>query len=182
MIKTSKLWFTADLHFGQERTRVLSKRPYDTVEEMTQDLIDKWNKKVSPEDTVFVLGDFGLYHYRKYLNGKVVLITGNYEDNISDEELYDYGFDEVYRDYYEIVYKGKTITMQHQPEKIKDKRPLKESGIYNLYAHVHKLCMVKPYGLNVGTDIHNFEPIDFNTVEFYVNGIKNIYADYGAFL
>lgn len=182
MIKTSKLYFTADCHFNQERTRLLSKRPFKDVEEMNEYMITKWNELVKPEDTVFVAGDFGDFRFRKYLNGKVILITGNYEDGISDEELYSYGFDEVYRDHYEIEHKGKTITIQHQPEKIKDKRPIKESGLYNLYGHVHKLCMVKKFGLNVGTDLHNFEPIDFDTVEFYVNGIKNIYADYGAFL
>lgn len=127
-------------------------------------------------------GDFGLYHYRKYLNGKVILITGNYEDDISDEDLYEYGFDEVYRDCYEIIYKGETITMQHKPSQIKDRRNLKESGLINLFGHIHKLCLVKPYGVCVSCDCHNYEPIDFDTIMFYVNGIKEIYENYDVFL
>lgn len=182
MIKTSKLYFTADNHFNQERTRLLSKRPFKDVEEMNEYMITKWNELVKPEDTVFVAGDFGDFRFRKYLNGKVILITGNYEDGISDEELYSYGFDEVYRDHYEIEHKGKTITIQHQPEKIKNKRPLKETGIYNLYAHVHKLCMVKEFGLCISADCHNYMPIDFDTVEFYMNGILNYYDKYNVFL
>ena len=69
---------------------------------MTEDLIAKWNETVKPEDTVYHLGDFGLYKYRKFLNGKIVLICGNYEDDMSDEELYEYGFDEVHRGTYSI--------------------------------------------------------------------------------
>ena len=105
----SKLWFTSDSHFGQERSRIVSKRPYETVEEMTQDMIDKWNKEVGKDDIVYHCGDFGLYEYRKFLNGKIILICGNYEDNISDEELYKYGFDEVHRDSYSIKYNDTII-------------------------------------------------------------------------
>lgn len=179
------LWvFTLHLTliFGQERSRIISKRPYNSVEEMTEDLIAKWNETVKPEDTVYHCGDFGLYKYRKLLNGKIVLICGNYEDDISDEELYKYGFDEVHRGTYSIKYNDTIITMQHEPYKIRDKRHLNKSGIINLFGHLHKLCLAKEYGVNVGVDLHNFKPIDIDTVMFYVNGIKNIYEDYGVFI
>ena len=176
------VYFTSDTHFGQERSRIISKRPYETVEEMTEDLIAKWNETVKPEDTVYHCGDFGLYEYRKFLNGKIVLICGNYEDDMSDEELYEYGFDEVHRGTYSIKYNGTVITMQHEPYKIRDKRHLNKSGIINLFGHLHKLCLAKEYGVNVGVDLHNFKPIDIDTVMFYVNGIKNIYEDYGVFI
>lgn len=179
------LWvFTLHLTliFGQERSRIISKRPYNSVEEMTEDLIAKWNETVKPEDTVYHCGDFGLYEYRKFLNGKIVLICGNYEDDISDEELYKYGFDEVHRGTYSIKYNDTIITMQHEPYKIRDKRHLNKSGVINLFGHLHKLCLAKEYGVNVGVDLHNFKPIDIDTIMFYVNGIKNIYEDYGVFI
>ena len=179
------LWvFTLHLTliFGQERSRIISKRPYNSVEEMTEDLIAKWNETVKPEDTVYHLGDFGLYKYRKLLNGKIVLICGNYEDDMSDEELYEYGFDEVHRGTYSIKYNDTIITMQHEPYKIRDKRHLNKSGVINLFGHLHKLCLAKEYGVNVGVDLHNFKPIDIDTIMFYVNGIKNIYEDYGVFI
>lgn len=176
------VFFTADTHFDQERTRVLSRRPYKTTEDMTVDLINKWNTTIKPDDLVFHLGDFGNYEDRQYLNGKIILICGNYESGISDDELLSYGFDEVYRETYNIKYNGNIITMQHEPRKIKDQRHLSESGIINLYGHVHKLCMVKECGLCVSTDCHNFRPIDFETIEFYVNGIKKLYYNYDVFM
>lgn len=170
------------LTFGQERTRVLSKRPYNSTEKMTKDMINKWNETVKPNDIVFHLGDFGDYNLRKHLNGKIILICGNYEDKLTDKELLAYGFNEVHRGSYSIKYNNNTVTMQHEPHKVKDRRHLTESGIINLFGHIHKLCMIKKYGLNVGADCHNFTPIDFNTINFYVDGIKELYSDYDVFL
>lgn len=63
--------------------------------------------------------------------------------------------------------------MTHEPENCKKDR-------FNLFGHVHQLCMVKKYGLNVGTDCHFFKPIDIDTVLFYKNAIQNHY-DFNVF-
>ena len=52
---------------------------------------------------------------------------------------------------------------------------IKTDNHINLFGHVHKLCMVKPFGLNVGMDCHNFYPIDMETVLFYHNAILRYY-------
>jgi calcineurin-like phosphoesterase family protein len=70
----SKTFFTADTHFGSERTLTLSRRPFDNVEEMNRNLIEQYNKLVSDDDTVYHLGDFGDYSFAKQLSGKIVLI------------------------------------------------------------------------------------------------------------
>lgn len=41
----------------------------------------------------------------------------------------------------------------------------------------NKLQMVRRYGLNVGTDCHNFKPISINDVMFYRNAILNYYDE-----
>lgn len=77
----SKVFFTADTHFGSERTLTLSRRPFKTVEEMDETLINNWNSVVGKDDIVWHLGDFGNYDVVKRLNGKINLIWGNYELN-----------------------------------------------------------------------------------------------------
>lgn len=77
----SKVFFTADTHFGSERALTLSRRPFKTVEEMDETLINNWNSVVGKDDIVYHLGDFGNYEIVKRLNGKVTLIWGNYELN-----------------------------------------------------------------------------------------------------
>ena len=51
----SKLWFTSDLHFGQQRTLDLSMRPFANVQEMDYALMHNWNNTVKPNDTIFIL-------------------------------------------------------------------------------------------------------------------------------
>ena len=76
----SKIWFTADTHFGSQRTLELSKRPFETVTEMDSAIIHNWNSVVSGKDTVYHLGDTGnpkMFHFLNY--GRLFLLPGNYD-------------------------------------------------------------------------------------------------------
>jgi calcineurin-like phosphoesterase family protein len=174
------IYFTADTHFSQERTLKLSKRPFKNIKEMDLTLLINWNKKVKPGDTVYHLGDFGLMNIRPLLNGKIILVKGNYEINIPELlQGYENYFEEIYENTHKIsyVHNNKTfnITMAHEPSKVKN-ISISENDI-NLFGHIHKLCMIKPYGLCVSSDAHNFEPISLEDVLFYHNSILNFYND-----
>lgn len=84
-----KTFLIADLHFGHEGVcHFLNQygnplRPFLTAEEMDEEIIERWNKKVSPNDKVYVLGDVAMS--RKHIstigrcNGTKVLIKGNHD-------------------------------------------------------------------------------------------------------
>lgn len=81
-----KIFFIGDLHFGHENVIKFDNRPYKTVDEMNEDLIRRWNNKVSPGDIVYVLGDLIWKTYNKSaadlikrLNGQIILIKGNHD-------------------------------------------------------------------------------------------------------
>ena len=81
-----KIFFTSDLHFGHKNVIGFDQRPYFTVEEMDKSLIENWNNKVKPGDTVYVLGDMFWFSDNNYvqnilkaLNGQIILIKGNHE-------------------------------------------------------------------------------------------------------
>lgn len=175
------IFFTSDTHFNQQRTLEMSRRPFNNVIEMNNVLVSNWNKIVKPGDTVYHLGDFGDYRMREFLNGRIVLIKGNYERvGFKDEyEKYAHLFDEVHEYMHTIILKHNNhnyfITMTHEPNRIKE-FPIDEERI-NLFGHVHKLCMVKSYGLNVGVDCHNFKPLSLDDVIFYQNALLNYYDD-----
>jgi calcineurin-like phosphoesterase family protein len=60
------------------------------------------------------------------------------------------------------------VNLCHEPS-------LHDKNYFNLFGHIHKLCMIKQFGLNVGIDCHNFYPCDLDTIIFYKNAIENHY-------
>ena len=170
----SKTWFTADTHFGHQRTLELWKRPFQSVSEMDWEIIKRWNIVVSDKDIVYHLGDFGNPDMIKYLKGKCIkFLTGNYDDDALIATLQ--------RDKrVEMIQLGTIIEVDniefgliHAPE---DAMPIDDTFFY-LFGHIHQAQMVKENGLNVGVDCHKFSPIDVETVLFYHNAICNHYDE-----
>jgi calcineurin-like phosphoesterase family protein len=89
MAHTGKTFLIADTHWGHENickfTTYDNKpvRPWDTVAEMDEAMVQLWNETVSDGDKVYVLGDAVIN--RKHLpifdrlNGKKALIKGNHD-------------------------------------------------------------------------------------------------------
>ena len=50
-------YYIADLHFSHKNIVRFDNRPYDTIEQMNNDLIKRWNDVVTDRDDVYVLGD-----------------------------------------------------------------------------------------------------------------------------
>ncbi len=78
-------FYIADSHFGHEAVIRHCNRPFQTVEDMDEALILRWNERVKPTDMVFHLGDFSLADVDRTreifarLNGRKYLITGNHD-------------------------------------------------------------------------------------------------------
>ena len=79
-----KVFFTSDLHFGHANVIRFDGRPFETVEEMNEELIRRWNAKVDKGDLVYVLGDM-IWRMQdcasviRRLNGQIILIKGNHD-------------------------------------------------------------------------------------------------------
>lgn len=179
----SNLFFTSDTHFSQERTLELTRRPFTSIDDMDQTMINGWNKVVKNNDIVFHLGDFGNYSFLNKLNGKKVLILGNYEQKEMEENfgndfrkykkyLVNLGFSAVIqKDYLLNLPEFKEeVYLTHKPIDCK-------KGMFNLFGHIHNLCKIKRFGLNVGTDNYNFSPASLEDVIFFKNAIQNVYKN-----
>lgn len=108
------IWFTSDYHLGHKRILSLTDRPFDTVDEMNESIIDSHNSVVKSGDTVYMLGDIvmGGWHQNIPLigrmNGRKILVAGNHDQpfihrNKSSFEriMKGYGeyFDEIHLDH-----------------------------------------------------------------------------------
>jgi calcineurin-like phosphoesterase family protein len=85
--EAARTWFTSDHHFDHRNIVTYCNRPWETVEEMNEALVERWNMRVAPADEVYVLGDFTLHgkperidYWLARLNGTKHLIRGNHDN------------------------------------------------------------------------------------------------------
>jgi len=135
----SKTFYIADLHFGHKNIIRYDNRPFATIEEMDNTLIKNWNKVVSNDDFVYILGDISWHdddktaQIFKQLHGTKILIRGNHDNIKSGSELAKC-FASV-QDYAELYLDKKNkVIMSHYPILFWNGQ-FRDS--IHLYGHVH---------------------------------------------
>lgn len=79
------LYFTSDLHIGHHNIIKYCNRPYASVEEMNEALVNNWNSVVTDNDHVWILGDLCMgkiedsLKIAARLNGWKTLLPGNHD-------------------------------------------------------------------------------------------------------
>lgn len=184
-----KIFFTSDMHFGQQGILLFNKRPFLNPLDMDKHLISYWNEVVPTDGLVYVLGDIGensderIKEIFDQLNGEKILIKGNHEDHYTSgilEELFENIYDlleiEVF-DKLENTYQK--IVMCHYP--MFDWNDFYNGSIH-LFGHLHtrnipefetikSRLFAQQY--DVGVDGNNFRPISYSQVKAIINQQKN---------
>lgn len=133
-------YFIADTHFGHRNALAFDARPFKTIEDHDQIIINNWNGKVGIDDEVFILGDVSWYNVTKTidivesLNGNKHLIIGNHDKKLLRNREFRSLFVEIV-DYKELsLPDGKGIVLSHYPIPCFNHHYY---GWYHLYGHVH---------------------------------------------
>ena len=166
-------WFTSDYHLGHENVIKYCNRPFKSLDEMNNTIINNHNSRVKKEDTVYFVGDFcfknGLNgkkgegmpikadEWKSKLNGNIIFIKGNHDKSNSVKTIIERLV---------IGYGGYRINLVHKPIHADFNYPI------NLTGHVHDKWAVKRFEkdeqhticINVGVDVNNFMPINFNEI------------------
>ncbi len=158
-------WFTADTHFGHAKIIGYCSRPFSSAAEMDAALVARWNSRVSPNDTVWHLGDFTLFgdreamgRYRKRLNGKIHLVRGNHDKRGIDLS----GIFESVGDLSEITISlggaNQRVVLCHYALRV---WPHSHRGAWHLYGHSHGTLEDDPHALSVdvGVDCWKYAPV-----------------------
>lgn len=171
-------FFVADPHFDHERIMRYCKRPFKTIEEMNETLIQNWNAAVKRGNTVYILGDFAFKNHMTHfhrLNGKKILIRGNH-DHMNQEILRN--FTEVH-DLLTRRFNRHFVTMCHYPMRSWDRS---FHGSYHLFGHVHGRLSEHPsmLCLDVGVDVPQwgFTPISWDVLEEYFKKKKEKWKEF----
>jgi len=165
------IFFTSDLHLYHNKILELEDRPFNSMEEMNEALIQNWNNKITNNDDIYILGDFSFGNKNETigilnrLNGQKYLIKGNHDKIIKNEEIAS-KFVWV-KDYYEIKKKqvGHRIILFHYPINSWNN---KHYGSLHFYGHVHSCKHRDGLGeknsYNVGVDVNNYEPVSLEEI------------------
>ncbi len=174
----NQVWFTADTHFNDPKIIEYCKRGFFDVQEMNEQLISNWNKKIPKDGIVFHLGDFchggtaAWKEIRSKLNGKIHLILGNHDiKNIRPNSAS--LFESVsYQQVIEID--GQTIIMNHYPFLCYAGRG---EDVWQIFGHVHSgfrsrtgkdlplLVNLSHTQYDVGIDNNLYRPISYIELE-----------------
>lgn len=170
-------WLVSDTHFYHKNIIKYCNRPFSTVEEMNQAIIDNWNSVVKEGDTVFHLGDMGfcgtqnLVSIFSQLNGEIYLIRGNHDSDKALNALFDNDLILSWDQYKSITIVGdKEIPEQelflcHYPMIDWNN---KEKGCWMIHGHNHMLPSTpshSPKHYDVGVDRNNYTPVNFQIIK-----------------
>lgn len=164
-------FFTSDTHFGHANIIKHCNRPFATVEEMDQAILDRINAKVQTNDVLYHLGDFSFRggdpaQYRQRLHCKnVILIMGNHDPSYADGSPRP-EFASLFSAVHSLTQlkveiapgASQRIVLCHYAMKVWDRS---HHGTWHLYGHSHGSLPDDPNSLSwdVGVDVNNFEPL-----------------------
>ena len=165
-------YYTSDTHFFHANIIEYCNRPFTNVTHMDKSLIREWNRKVTTEDDIYILGDFAFARAAdiskvetlcKKLNGRKHLIYGNH-DVIHPHRLAEAGIQSLHYPY---------LTLDNGWHLIHDPSLAVAfpKGSVVLAGHIHDLTGDKVIAnkdklvINVGVDIWNYQPVSEEEIE-----------------
>lgn len=181
-----KIWLTSDTHWHHLNIIKYCNRPFETVEDMNQTLIDNWNSVIGPDDHVYHLGDFCFGNVEKWntvlapgvLNGHIHLILGNHDpDRVFRDGTMNERFDSI--DYQKIlVIEGWTVILNHFPFLSFSNNI--DHKVMQLFGHIHsgpgEFGNILPEGYkvqwnqyDVGVDNNGYIPVSWAQVKERMN-------------
>lgn len=152
----ANLYFTSDVHLGHTNIIKFCNRPFNSVEEMNEGLIQNWNAVVKPGDTVWSLGDFAFLPFEKTveiikrLNGNLYMVLGNHCQKIIQNRkmLVESGLVKEICDYKEIKWLNQKMVLFHYAQRTWNGA---HYGTWQLFGHTHGT--MAPYGKSVDVGI-----------------------------
>jgi calcineurin-like phosphoesterase family protein len=155
------VWFTADHHFGHARILELAHRPFDSVDEMDETMIARWNERVAPGDLVYHLGDFAFADHTPYLSrlkGQKRLIVGNHDWTARVKKAQGWStVDHLLH----IKVDDTPVVLCHYGLRVWNGS---HHGALHFYGHSHGNLPGDTQSLDVGVDCWDFRPISLDDI------------------
>jgi calcineurin-like phosphoesterase family protein len=153
------IWFTADWHLGHAKIMEYCRRPFASVEEMNQMILDNYHTLVKKHDTVYFLGDLALSarvaeEVLRKLPGKIHFIRGNHDQSARVLKEYCISVNDLKT----ISVAGQSIVLCHYAMRVWD---MSHDNAWQLFAHTHGRLAPVGKQHDVGVDNNAFRPLAF---------------------
>lgn len=158
------IWLISDTHLNHDKEFVWKVRGFDSVWDMNNAIIERWNEVVKWDDIVYHLGDFIMgdldtgIKLIKQLNGKIRLATGNHDTLTRLEEFGKlYNIEDIQFGY-RLKEGKKSFLLTHYPTLTGN---FDNSKTYSIHGHTHAKSPFCEYDMmyNVNCDAHNCRPV-----------------------
>lgn len=162
--KKKNIFLIADTHIDHTNIIEYCNRPFHTIEEMNETIINNWNETIKKDDIVFFLGDLtcGMNarpsdNILKKLNGEIYYILGNHDFLIKPIKTYRFL----------ILKKGrKEILLIHDPKHVP-----KSWKKWTIHAHHHNnhpkqfpFLNKKNKHMNISIENTDYKPISLKKI------------------
>ncbi len=154
-------WFTADEHYSHRKIIQYSNRPFKSINEMNETIIENNNKVVGTRDTVIHAGDFTLLKDKELIYKKIInRLKGNHIFLVGSHDYWLKSSPNA-RQIWERKMNGCYIVVCHYAMRT---WPRSHYNSFQLYGHSHG--KLKPMGKqhDIGVDNNNFYPVSFKDV------------------
>ena len=175
----NKYYFISDLHFGHQREFIYKARGFDSIYDMNEEYVKRWNETVDNEDDVYILGDIMLgadsnIDYVKRLNGKIHIVLGNHDTTNRERkyrelpnvvEVAEVGIRFKYGKYHFVLTHYPMLTGNLERESLKQMT-------CNIYGHTHqksKFYEDRPYMYCVCADANGGYPEEIEEIILEMN-------------
>lgn len=192
-------WFTSDLHFGHVHILEYTGRPWNTLHEMHEGLIERWNYHVEQYDTVVIQGDFAMgdrslnVPYATRLNGNKIFLPGNHDHCWHGGKKTWRDWLDFYGNYFYVITldpgqltyeypltEDITVELSHFPrvdakdrydERYKTWRPPMDGPHWLLHGHTHSKERVRPEArqIHIGVDAWDYAPVALEQIVEIIN-------------
>lgn len=170
----SNIWFTSDPHFGHANIIKYADRPFKTVHEMDETLVENFNKLIKPGDKLYILGDISftgrdLKEYISRINGVKYFIRGNHDPKQFDKSLFEWVAD------VKLIKIGeRSIFLSHFAHRV---WPQSHYGAWHLYGHDHGNLADYGRSTDVGVDPWSFRPVNYDELEAKFKNVEVIHPN-----
>lgn len=150
----SNLWFTSDNHFGHKNILKFcpETRHAESIDDLTERMIEIWNEQVQENDDVWCLGDFSFYSATatfvilSRLKGRIHLVKGNHDTWLNGQTK---SLLHAVVDYQKLRVGNEKLILFHYP--IYEWEQM-HFGSWQLHGHTHGAVNVDGKSLDVGID------------------------------